>query len=51
MKFITLLLIVLISFLGLQGWAQEADPAFSVSVNLVKVPISVFDAAGKMVTS
>ena len=29
---------------------QDTAPAFSVSVNLVKIPISVFDDSGKMVT-
>jgi len=36
-------------------WAQEskpgpAPPSFSVSVNLIKVPFSVFDSSGNMVT-
>lgn len=31
--------------------AQDDPPSFSVSVNLVKVPVSVFDESGNMVTS
>jgi VWFA-related protein len=31
--------------------SQDTTPSFSVSVNLVKVPISVFDDAGNMVAS
>jgi VWFA-related protein len=31
--------------------AQENPPSFSVSVNLVKVPVSVFDTSGNMVAS
>jgi VWFA-related protein len=53
MRSIALILIALACAFASQGGsgAQETDAAFSVSVNLVKVPISVFDDAGKMITS
>ncbi len=48
-----LVLLIPISLFTAQGRpeTQDTGPAFSVSVNLVKVPISVFDEAGNMITS
>ncbi len=47
------ILLLVINLFEIQGRseAQDANPVFSVSVNLVKVPISVFDEAGNLVTS
>jgi len=52
MKHAILLLIAFIGFFTAQSrpQAQEPGAAFSVSVNLVKIPISVFDGAGNMIT-
>jgi VWFA-related protein len=50
----TLAVILLALFLSAIGWPAIQDTPnsdFSVSVNLVKVPVSVFDSAGNMVTA
>jgi Ca-activated chloride channel homolog len=47
-----LALAALISFLAMQGrpvTQPSEQPSFSISVNLIKVPISVFDAQGNLV--
>jgi VWFA-related protein len=49
-----LILTILISLIAvpIQSALQDSNPpSFSVSVNLVKVPISVFDLEGNMITS
>lgn len=47
------ILAAIISLAAAPGWpeTQDTSASFSVSVNLVKVPISVFDEAGNMVPS